>query len=339
MRTVLLTGGTGSVGMNVCLRLLDEGIDVVLFARHRPRDDDMAEMRNRPGAAHFFQGDVLDPAALPAAIEKHRVTDLIHGAAATPNAATECDQAGTVMNVNCLGVVAALDAARKHLPGRFILLGSISAYGRTAMEAAPLVEDVSVADPQSLYELSKFTAERIVLRYHRALGMPAFVARIGDVFGPWEHYSGVRPLMSFPYQTTAIAQNGGVAVLPRPCVMDWIYGTDIAGAVFALLTAKAPRFPVYPMSSGFRWPLSDWCELLKRRYPGFEYRIDGDPARATIKVNQTNDNAAMSTERMAEDLGFVPQFDLERSFEDYMAWLDRHPGYLARQPAAGKDGQ
>ncbi len=329
-KTVLLTGGTGSVGMNICERLLEEAIDVVLFAR-RPLDKrDAAALTGKPGTLRQVQGDVLCPDSLRDAIQEYRVTDVIHGAAVTPGVEDECRQTARIFQINCVGVANALDAARE-CSGRFILLGSISAYGRTALADAPLVEGESVADPRSMYELSKFTAERLALRYGEACHCPVHIARIGDVYGPWEHCSGVRPHMSFPYQLTYLARRGETARLPRASRMDWIYGPDLARAIHALLTAPSPRYSVYPMSSGFRWSITEWCALLQKRYPAFTYELVDDPARATIRINQPRDNAAMSTQRMIEDLGCTPSYDLHRSFAHYMAWLDSHPEYMDRE--------
>ncbi len=329
-RTVLITGGTGSVCMNISERLLDEGLNVVVFARRPLEEADYNELANRKGHFSVFLGDILDESKLDEAVTKYQVTDIIHGAAMTPSIQMEREQAKQILEVNCIGVLNAVKAAQKHDIGRFIYLGSISAYGKTAFEGNPLVEGVSAHKPTTFYEITKHAGERIVLRYRQLFEMDAYVARIGDVFGPWEHYSGVRPSMSFPFQTTRSAILGEPVYLPRACELDWVYGKDIANSILALLASETLEHEIYPLCSGHIWSMLDWCALLKKRYPKFEFGLASDKNTATVSINHPNDNAPMSTELLVKDTGYKPKYGLNESFEDYMQWLDKHPDYLFR---------
>ena len=96
----------------------------------------------------------------------------------------------------------------------------------------------------------------------------------------------------------------------------------------AMMEAPKLRYDIYPVCSGYIWPITDWCALLKERYPDFDYRLVDDPEKATIKVNQSVDNAPMSTERLMEDTGYVPKWNIREAFDDYMSWLEAHEGYL-----------
>jgi nucleoside-diphosphate-sugar epimerase len=330
-QVALVTGATGSVCMNLCERLLEEGRRVVMYARHPLSAEACAEMAKKPGEMIFLQGDVLDAEKLEDVVREYDITQVYHGAAITPNEEMEREQGTLIIEINCVGIMNALNAARRANVNRFIYLGSLSGYGTTAFEGKPLIEGVSIPKPNSLYELSKFTAERIVLRYRQLYTMNAYVARIGDVFGPWEHYSGVRPYMSFPFQTTFHAMKGEPVYLPRPCKLDWVYSKDVANSLALLMDATILKYDVYPVCSGYVWPLTDWCTLLQKRYKNFKFGVDAE--KATIKVNQSADNATMSVDRLVEDTGYVPRYDLSKSFEDYMAWLDTHEGYMEQRTA------
>ena len=329
-RTVLLIGGTGFVCMNIAELLLDNGINVVLLARNSLDEVAASELSDKPGKLIFFKGDVLDKKSLDDVIKLNGVTDVIHGAAITPSMEMEMLHAKKVIEVNCIGLMNMLDVCRINGVNRFIYLGSISAYGKTAFESKELIEDVSIAKPYSLYEISKFTGERIVLRYRELYSMDAYVARVGDVFGPWERHTGVRTFMSFPYQTTYKAVQGEKVILPRPTYIDWVYGRDVAGSVKAILCAQKLNYSIYPICSGYRWPITDWCELLKCKFKDFDYKLAGEGEEATIRVNQEKDNAPMQTNRLVEDVDYTPVYDLKRAFEDYMQWLEKHSGYLTR---------
>ena len=328
-RTVLLTGGSGSVGMNVCQALLAEGDHVVLTARHALDPAEETELRRGNGKLTVFCCDVLDQRSIQEAISQHGVTDIIHAAAVTPGAESDIVQARNTMEINCVGTISVLDAAlAQNFSGRFLLLGSISAYGESALRNDILIEGETAADPHVIYEISKFAAERIFLRYRETAHLDGCVVRIGDVYGPWEHYSGVRPHMSLPYQAAALAVSGKKAFYARDYSGEWIYGPDLARAVAGLLRAERLRYDVYPVSSGLRWKISEWCALLRERFPAFAYKQVSEDALVNMRVNQPTDNGAMSLQRLQEDTAFAPAYDLQRSFAHYMDWLDAHPGYL-----------
>ncbi len=328
-KTVLVTGATGSVGMNVCQKLLECGYSVVMLARHPPKEEEISELQKGPGKLSICLCDVLKETSIKEAILHHGVTDIIHSAAVTPGVESDLSQARSTIEINCIGTISVLNAALdSHLSGRFLMLGSISAYGKTALTESTLSEEVSVADPRVIYEISKFAAERIFLRYREAARLNGCVVRIGDVYGPWEHDSGVRPHMSLPYQAVSLAHAGKRAVFSRDYSGEWIYAPELAAAICSILEAPVLNYDVYPLSSGNRWKISEWCRCLKEKFPAFEYEHATDISAVNMQINQPTDNGAMSIQRLFEDTGFVMKYGLRESFTHYMKWLDNHPHYL-----------
>lgn len=328
-KKVLITGGTGFVCMNIAQTLLEKGHDVVLFARHRIDDEAQREFDMLPGKVSYFKGDVTNKQSICDAMNMYQISDVIHGAAITPSREAEMENPELVMYVNCLGVLNSLEATRAAgIEGRFIYLGSISGYGQTCFDEKELVEGESLGNPHSLYELSKFTGERLVQRYRDMYGMDAVLARVGDVFGPWERKTGVRNYMSFPYQLTSAAMKGEKVILPKPNCIDWVYGKDIAYSIYALLMQDDLKYDAYPLCSGYIWPLTKWCEKLQTVYPGFQWSMKKEGEKATMCVNQIDDNAPMRTDRLIEQTGYHPQYDLDRAFKDYMNWIETHKRYL-----------
>jgi len=328
MGNVLITGGNGFVCMNIAQYFLERGINVVTLARHKMSEAAASELSSKSGIFTQVLGDVLDREFLFSIMKEYKITDVINGAAVTPSKELEISNPRQVMDVNCMGLMNTLDAARENHVRRFIYLGSVSGYGETCFTSKVLVEGKSQGNPHSLYELSKYTGERIVQRYRELFEMDAYVARIGDVFGSWERKTGVRSYMSLIYQTTAIALKGGSVILPKPNTIDWVYGKEVAGEIYALMYAPKLQYDIYPVCSGYIWPLTDWCKKLEERFPEFCWRLASDPEEATIRVNQILDNAPMQLTRLAEDTGYQPKYDLDTAFADYMEWINEHPDYV-----------
>lgn len=324
-KRVFITGGTGFVGLNIAELLLKEGWMVVLYARKSLDERIVRELDGLAGQLVLEFGDVLDQKRIEEILKKYRISYVIHGAAITPDERAEADQPVTIMEVNCIGLMHSLLAAKNQGIRRFFYLGSISAYGQTAFSGKPLVEGISMGDPHSLYELSKFTGERLVERLAELYEMEAYTARIGDVYGPWERPTGVRSHMSLIYQATVKALKGETVLLPRTCLQDWVSGPDLAEEILALLEAKQLNYRTYPICSGSQWTLLEWCRLLKERFPDFSYDLAEHEEDATIQVNQKKDNDPMSLGRLKEDTGYEPKdCRIEDAFAHYMTWIKDH---------------
>ena len=138
-KRVFITGGTGFVGLNIAELLLKEGWMVVLYARKSLDERIVRELDGLAGQLVLEFGDVLDQKRIEEILKKYRISYVIHGAAITPDERAEADQPVTIMEVNCIGLMHSLLAAKNQGIRRFFYLGSISAYGQTAFSGNRLV--------------------------------------------------------------------------------------------------------------------------------------------------------------------------------------------------------
>lgn len=324
--SVLLTGGSGFIGLNIAEALLDEGADIVLYGTQPPRPEAVAAFGRKSRRFHFVQGNVLDKQQLDSTWKAFEIDSVIHGAAITPDESREIGDGAGVIQVNCIGTLNVLETANRHQAVKFIYLSSIAAYGRTAATANELYEEGIAHEPETLYEITKYAAEKIALRFKRLTGLNVTAARLGDIFGPWEHETGVRDVMSAPFQTMRKALLRQQAFLPGTGRKCWIYSRDVAAAVVAIWKAASLRHDIYNVSSDYQWSVPDWCALLKKRYPDFVYGLARSPLEANIKLFA--DNAPMNVDRLRNDTGFQAEFSLERAFNDYSDWAERHSGFI-----------
>ena len=324
--TVLVTGGTGTVGLGLVEALVGHGVETVVYAVAPPPPVAWDEFRAR-GRVTYEQGDVRDGERLGEVLRRHGVDVVVHAAAMTPDATAELTAGPAVLTVNCAGSLTVVMAASKAAVRRVVHVSSIAAYGTSGTTEPLLIEEETPDRPKTLYELSKFTAEKAVLRVGPALGTEVVSARVGDVFGRWEHRTAMRATMSAPFQIMTMALTGREARLPRPGRKPWVYSVDVAEALRVLVAAPALDHRVYNVSSPFAWGVDDWCALAARAFPGFRYRVVGEDGGANVRF--FGDNAPMSVERLAA-AGFSATFDLGRAFDDYVEWIRRHRPLLER---------
>jgi dTDP-glucose 4,6-dehydratase len=332
--SILLTGGSGFVGLNVAELLLARGDDVVLFAATPPPEPAVREFSPAPGRLAVVIADVTDGAALDRAMRAHQVDRVIHAAAITAGAERDKREARRIAEVNLLGTIETLEAARRRAVRRFIQVSTGSVYGRAGVVDGGgfLEEDEPAPVPQSLYGITKYAAERTALRYRELFGMDVVAARLATVFGRWEFETGVRDSMSLVLQATRLAEAGREAVLPAGLEMrDWIYAPDAARALAALLDAERPSHDVYNVGTGRPWTVAEWCDRLKVRYPAFSWRETRRSDELTVTLLGSGGRSPFAARRLRGDIGFVPRYGLDDAFADYMAWRDAHP--LAARPA------
>ena len=321
--TVLISGGTGFVGLNLAEALLTRGDEVVLFALDAPPEPALRRFRSLPGTLRLEAGDVRDAAAITACLRRHRVSRLFPFAAVTSGPDRESQVPEQVLEVNLLGFIAQLRAARDAGVRRVIAPSSSGIYGESFYGPGPLTEDATPPMPVSLYGISKYAVERTALRLGALWGLDVIAARIGALFGPWERDTGLRDSLSPFWQIEQAARAGQAAVLPAAFPpYAWIYSREAAGALLHLLDLAVPEQRVFNVCSGHSWgeALLDWCRMLQATHPGFTWTQSADPAACTIRLNETRPRAMMTTQRL-QGTGWTPRFPPQAAMDDYLAWL------------------
>jgi nucleoside-diphosphate-sugar epimerase len=274
-----------------------------------------------PGRFEFIGADVRDASMLAAVMRDHGIARVVHGAAITPDQRREAAIPSLVLEVNLVGLVRLLEAARDVHVERIVLVSSAAAYGHRLWEAE-LLDEAADGSPDTLYAISKAAAEQTLWRLGDLYGLSCIAGRLGAVFGPWERASGWRDTLSPILQVTRLARAGAAAVLPQEDRRDWMYSRDAASALLRLLDAPKPRHRLYNLGSGFSWSLGDWCRRLTKRYPDFAWTVGGAATGIPIQCHTRGTPAALVNTRFADEHGPPATHDLDRAFEDYLHWLD-----------------
>lgn len=314
---VLITGGSGFVGLNIAIALLKKGETVVLYDLNRPPPAAEQHLRGVGAGVVIECGDARDGARLDAVIREHRIDRIVHGATITAGAQRETQQARLIGDVNLGGTIEVLEAAVARGISRVVQLGTGSVFGASVPDVEHIDEALPPV-PDSLYGITKYAAERTAVRYRDKRGLDVVVGRVAVAFGPWEYDTGLRDTLSLPLQLLKIAETGGTARFRRGLPDDWIYATDIAEAVAALLYAPALNHPVYQIGRGRRWSLTDWCDRLRKAFPAFDYTVVEGDGPVTVGGVGPSARPPFSAERLRRDTGFSARFHEANAFDDYI---------------------
>ncbi|WP_376792225.1 NAD-dependent epimerase/dehydratase family protein [Thermoflexus sp.] len=194
----LITGGAGFIGSNLADTLASEGWVVWIFdLLARPGvERNLAWLQGRHGGRiRFVRGDVRD---FPAVAEIVRQVDVIFHLAAQVAVTTSLIDPRTDFEINALGTLNILEAARQARHRPIVLYTSTNkVYG--AMEDVPVVEEATryryadrpfgidehqPLDFHSPYGCSKGAADQYVRDYARIYGLPTVVFRMSCIYGP-----------------------------------------------------------------------------------------------------------------------------------------------------------
>jgi UDP-glucose 4-epimerase len=172
---VVVTGGAGFIGANLCRRLVDTHGHAVVAV------DDLSsgQSENLRGTdVELIEGTILDPAVLDAACGGAGA--VVHLAARTSVPRSVVEPIATHL-VNATGTVEVLEAARRAGDLHVVVASSSSVYG--ANPDLPRRE-VQAVMPMSPYAASKVATESYALAYQHAYGLPVLAFRFFNVFGP-----------------------------------------------------------------------------------------------------------------------------------------------------------
>ena len=174
---VVVTGGAGFIGANLCRALCsdpDVGRVVALDDLSTGHRSNLAA----PRRVELVEGSILDPVLLDRLFAD---ADAVVHLAARPSVPRSLADPMASHLTNATGTMEVLEAARRGGRPQVVVASSSSVYG--ANPALPKREDMATM-PVSPYAASKLAAESAVLAYGRSFGLPVLAFRFFNVFGP-----------------------------------------------------------------------------------------------------------------------------------------------------------
>ncbi len=180
MKTILVTGGTGFLGSNLCYRLIKDGNKLICVDNNYTGSlENVADLRNNPNFT-FIKHDIMEP------LEIDEPIDQIYNMACPASPPAYQGKHSITTTLTCVwGAKNMLDLAKEK--GATILQTSTSEiYGEPLVH--PQVEsyrgNVNPIGIRACYDEGKRAAESLFFDYHRHEGVDIKVVRIFNTYGP-----------------------------------------------------------------------------------------------------------------------------------------------------------
>lgn len=314
--TILITGGAGFIGSNLCEHFLSKGYKVVCldnFATgHRHNLAGFVDNEN----FRLIEGDIRNAGDCEKAVQG--VDYVLHEAALGSVPRSIIDPV-TTNEVNVSGFLNMLVAARDAKVKRFIYAASSSTYGDS--QGLPKVEDV-IGKPLSPYAITKYVNELYADIFSTTYGLETIGLRYFNVFGrkqdPKGTYAAVIPKFVMQLMQLESPILNGDGNYSR----DFTYIDNVIQMNELAMTTENQEAlnTVYNTAYGDRTTLNELLVYLKEYLSQYDERI---AAVAVIHgPNRAGDipHSLASIDKAKKLLGYAPQFSISEGLKEAVDW-------------------
>lgn len=315
---VLVTGGAGFIGSNLCEHLLENGHTVRCldnFATGKP-ENIMPLLARYPERFQLVVGDIRNLADCQKAVEG---MEYVLHEAALGSVPRSIKDPITTNEVNIGGFLNMLVASRDAGIRRFVFAASSSTYGDS--QSLPKVEDV-IGKPLSPYAITKYVDELYADVFARTYGFEYIGLRYFNVFGrrqdPFGAYAAVIPLFVKKFMAHESPIINGDGEYSR----DFTYIDNVIQMNMLALTTENPDAvnQIYNTAFGERTTLNQLVLYLRENLSEF------DPAISAVEVkygpNRTGDipHSLACIDKAKKLLGYNPVYSMKSGLKEAVKW-------------------
>jgi UDP-glucose 4-epimerase len=303
MSKALVTGGAGFIGSNVVKLLVDEGYDVLvidnLSSGYRRNLDQFKSVG-------FMEADVRDEAAVMRAMDG---TEVVFHLAASVGNVRSIEQPIDDSEVNLLGTIRVLEAARRAGVRKLICSSSAAIFGE--LRRLPIPED-HPTEPDSPYGVSKLAEEKMCLVYSKLYELDAVCLRYFNVYGVnqrYDAYGNVIPIFAH----RLLRREPLIVYGDGEQTRDFVNVADVARA--NLLAARSSGVSgAFNAGSGVSISVNRLVAMMLDASETSVPVQHVEPRKGEVRDSRADISAAR------EVLGYEPTVNIEQGLAEYMAW-------------------
>ncbi len=193
MKTILITGGTGFIGTNLCRRLIAEGHKVICLDNNYTGSlENVQDLLAHPNFS-FVEHDVIEPYNCPEKLDR------IYNLACPASPPFYQGNRSVFTTKTCVfGIINMLELAKRD-GARILQTSTSEVYGEPQVHPQPETYrgNVNPHGIRACYDEGKRCAESLMFDYHRHEGVDIRVIRIFNTYGPYMNPDDGRVVSNF----------------------------------------------------------------------------------------------------------------------------------------------
>jgi UDP-N-acetylglucosamine 4-epimerase len=313
---VLVTGGAGFIGSNLCEALLEKGNKVVCLDNFATGKRENLEQLLKNTNFKLIEGDIRK---LEDCLKATKDVDYVLHQAALGSVPRSIKDPITSNDVNVSGFLNMLVAARDNGVKRFVFAASSSTYGDS--ESMPKVEDI-IGKPLSPYAITKYVNELYADIFSKTYGLETIGLRYFNVFGRKQDPNGAYAAVIPKFVSQLMNGESPIINGDGNYSRDFTYIDNVIQVnLLSLVTTNEKAInTIYNVAYGDRNTLNDLMGYLK------EYLSVFDPEISNVEViygpNRSGDipHSHASVDKAKENLSYNPQFTLQQGLKEAVKW-------------------
>lgn len=311
MKTILVTGGTGFIGANLCIRLVDEGHNVICLDNNYTGSLKNIEALWGRSNFRFIEADVINPLAIDGQI------DQIYNLACPASPPAYQGKHSIETTKTCVyGAINMLELAKRN--HATILQASTSeVYGEPLAHPQPenYRGNVNPHGIRACYDEGKRCAESLFFDYYRHEGVDIKVARIFNTYGPRMHPDDGRVVSNFICQALTgkdISVYGDGSQTRSFC-----YISDLIEGMIRLMNSRAGFTGPVNLGNPDEFTVKELAEKILDKVGG-KFRVAYQPLPEDDPTRRCPDITLA-----VQELGWQPVVSLDEGLDKTIDWFKR----------------
>ena len=313
---VLVTGGAGFIGSNLCQRLLDDGYRVVCLDNLSTGFKKNIEAFLTNERFQFVQGDIRDFHTCLSAVDG---CGFVFHQAALGSVPRSINDPIATNSVNITGFLNVLEASKQAKVQRFIFAASSSTYGDS--KALPKVEN-QIGNPLSPYAVTKLVNELYADVFHRTYGMQYIGLRYFNVFGKNQDPDGAYAAVIPRFVKQLMALESPVINGDGSFSRDFTYIQNVVDANMLALSTKNEKAlnQIYNVACGEATTLKELAEKIKLNLSKKNNAIAQVPIVYGDQRMGDIPHSLASIEKIKSHMGYAPAVLIDHGLKEAVDW-------------------
>ncbi len=351
MKNILITGGAGFIGSRLCERLFEKDYNITVLDNLSPQiheNDESTLYRKIKGKCKFINGDVRSKKDWQKALKGQEIVVHFASETGTGQSMYELEKYNDV-NIKGTSNMLEVLSTSNHSIKKIILSSSRSVYGEgkyksknqliqypksrkindlekgifnllceytnEEMMAVPTDEE-SLINPKSIYALTKYAQEKMILLISQSLTINPVILRYQNVFGPGQSlsnpYTGILSIFS-----TRILNGNNLDIYEDGLESrDFVYIDDVIDATILAIENERANGEIFNVGSGIPTTVKEVAESLKKLYNSdVNINVSGKFRLGDIRHNYAD------LSKVESFLGYKPKYDFQEGITKFVKWV------------------